>query len=87
MTLITQEGFAMIDSKHPFVLESHRVHYACSVERPDEELSLGEKVLFVLIVLAALVAFCGIAGFLWATYGDSLRYAWEHVAALMGSKQ
>lgn len=86
MPLITQEGFAMIDSKHPFVLESHRVHYACSVERP-EELSLGEKVLFALIVLAGLVAFCGIAGFLWSEYGDSLRYAWEHVAALMGSKQ
>lgn len=77
----------MIDSKHPFVLDAHRVHYACAVERPDEELSIGEKVLFVLIVLAGLTAFCGIAGFLWATYGDSLRYAWEHVAALMGSKQ
>ncbi len=77
----------MIDSKDPFAWNTHRINYACSVERPDEELSLGEKVLFVLIVLAALTAFCGIAGFLWATYGDSLRYAWEHVAALMGSKQ
>lgn len=77
----------MIDSKHPFVLESHRVHYACSVERPDEELSLGEKVMFVLIVLAALVAFFGIAGFLWATYGDSLGNVWGHVAQLTGVKQ
>lgn len=77
----------MIDSKHPFVLDAHRVHYACAVERPDEELSIGEKVMFVLIVLAALTAFCGIAGFLWATYGDSLRYAWEHVAQLTGVKQ
>lgn len=77
----------MIDSKDPFAWNTHRVHYACSVERPDEELSLGEKVLFVLIVLAALVAFCGIAGFLWATYGDSLRYAWGAVAQLVGRKQ
>lgn len=77
----------MIDSKHTFVLESHRVHYACAVERPDEELSLGEKALFVLIVLAGLVALCGIAGFIWATYGDSLGNVWEHVAQLMGSKQ
>ncbi|WP_294636587.1 hypothetical protein [uncultured Aquabacterium sp.] len=77
----------MIDSKHPFVLEAHRVHYACAVERPDEELSLGEKVMFVLIVLAGLVALCGIAGFIWATYGDLFSIAWEHVAQLMGSKQ
>lgn len=77
----------MIDSKDPFAWNTHRINYACAVERPDEELSLGEKVLFVLIVLAGLVALCGIAGFIWATYGDSLGNVWEHVAQLMGSKQ
>lgn len=77
----------MIDSKDPFAWNTHRINYACAVERPDEELTTAERVMFALIVLAALVAFCGIAGFLWAIYGDSLRGLWEHVAALMGSKQ
>lgn len=77
----------MIDSKDPFAWNTHRINYACAVERPEEELSLGEKALFVLIVLAGLVALCGIAGFIWSTYGDLLSIAWEHVAQLMGSKQ
>lgn len=77
----------MIDSNEPYMLNSHRVTYACAVERPDEELSLGEKVMFVLIVLAGLLALCGIAGFIWSTYGDSLGNVWEHVAQLTGVKQ
>ncbi len=86
MTLITQEGFAMIDSKHPFVLEAHRVHYACAVEHP-EELTTGEKAVFSLITGLAFVVFCAFVGFIYAEYGHLLRDVWQLVGELMGVKQ